>query len=41
MRAAGYDTVAKIKAMTAEELTEIDGIGPKTAEKIIRSAKGL
>jgi N utilization substance protein A len=41
LRAAGYDTVAKIKAMTAEELTEIDGIGPKTAEKIIRSAKGL
>jgi N utilization substance protein A len=37
--AAGYDTVQKIKVLTAEDLTKIDGIGAKTAEKILRSAK--
>jgi predicted flap endonuclease-1-like 5' DNA nuclease len=39
--AAGYDTVDKIKALTAEDLTALDGIGKKTAEKIIRSAKEI
>ncbi|MDD5680940.1 MAG: transcription termination factor NusA [Candidatus Omnitrophica bacterium] len=36
---AGYDTVEKIKNLTAEDLTKLDGIGAKTAEKIIKSAK--
>ncbi|MBN2453573.1 MAG: transcription termination/antitermination protein NusA [Candidatus Omnitrophica bacterium] len=39
--AAGYDTVQKIKCLTAEDLTNLDGIGKKTAEKIIKSAKEL
>lgn len=38
---AGYDTIEKIKALTVEDLTKLDGIGQKTAEKIIKSAKGL
>ncbi len=38
---AGYDTVEKIKVLTVEDLTKLDGIGQKTAEKIIKSAKGL
>jgi len=38
--AAGYDTVEKIKVLTVEDLVKIDGIGKKTAEKIIKSAKG-
>ena len=37
--AAGYDTIEKIKNLTAEDLTKLDGIGAKTAEKIIKSAK--
>ena len=39
LKAAGYDTVAKVKALTAEDLTKLDGIGAKTAEKIIKSAR--
>lgn len=38
---AGYDTIEKIKTLTVEDLTKLDGIGQKTAEKIIKSAKGL
>jgi N utilization substance protein A len=38
--AAGYDTVEKIKGLTIEDLTKLDGVGKKTAEKILRSAKG-
>ncbi|MFH0763424.1 MAG: transcription termination factor NusA [Candidatus Omnitrophota bacterium] len=38
---AGYDTVEKIKNLTVEELTKIDGIGKKTAEKILTSAKEI
>jgi N utilization substance protein A len=38
---AGYDTVDKIKILTAEDLTKIEGIGEKTAEKIVKSLKGL
>ena len=41
LKAAGYDTVAKVKALTAEDLTKLDGIGAKTAEKIIKSARSL
>ncbi len=38
---AGYDTVAKIKSLTVEDLVKVEGIGEKTAEKIIRSAKSI
>ena len=38
---AGYDTVEKIKALSIDDLTKLDGIGAKTAEKIIKSAKEL
>ena len=41
LRAAGYDTVDKIKGLTSEEMTKLEGIGKKTAEKIIKSAKAL
>ena len=37
--AAGYDTVEKIKKMTVEDLVKLEGIGKKTAEKIVESAK--
>ena len=40
LRKAGYDTVEKIKGLSVEDLTKLDGIGAKTAEKIIKSAKG-
>ena len=36
---AGYDTIEKIKNLTAEDLTKLEGLGKKTAEKIIKSAK--
>ena len=36
---AGIDTVDKLKEKSVEELVEIDGIGQKTAEKIIASVK--
>ena len=38
---AGYDTVEKIKVLALEDLTKLDGIGKKTAEKIIKSAQGM
>jgi len=37
---AGYDTVDKIKGLVVEDLTKLEGIGEKTAQKIIKSAKG-
>ncbi|MDP2912777.1 MAG: transcription termination factor NusA [Candidatus Omnitrophota bacterium] len=37
---AGYDTVDKIKNLSVEELTKLEGLGLKTAEKILKSAKG-
>ena len=37
--AAGYDTVGKIKNLTIDDLTKLEGVGKKTAEKIIKSAK--
>ncbi len=37
--AAGYDTVEKIKSLTIEDLTQVEGIGKKIAEKIVKSAK--
>jgi len=41
LKAAGYDTVAKLKGLTVEDLTKLDGIGGKTAEKILKSAKEM
>ena len=38
---AGLDTIGKIAGSSVEELTKIKGIGEKTAEKILKSAKGL
>lgn len=32
---AGYDTLKKVQTLSKDELTEIDGIGDKTANKII------
>ncbi|MDD5428254.1 MAG: transcription termination factor NusA [Candidatus Omnitrophica bacterium] len=39
LTAAGYDTVDRIKTLAAEDLMKIEGIGAKTAEKILNSAK--
>ena len=39
LKAAGYDTVEKIKSLALEDLTKLEGIGKKTAEKIIKAAK--
>jgi N utilization substance protein A len=41
LKAAGYNTVAKLKGLTVEDLTKLDGIGEKTAEKILKSAKEM
>ncbi len=41
LKAAGYDTVAKLKDLTVEDLIKLDGIGQKTAEKILKSAKEM
>ncbi|MCM8782314.1 MAG: helix-hairpin-helix domain-containing protein, partial [Candidatus Omnitrophica bacterium] len=35
---AGFDTIEKIKNATVEDLVRLEGIGKKTAEKIINSA---
>ena len=32
--------VSGIKSLSVEDLTKLEGIGNKTAEKIIKSAKG-
>ena len=39
LNAAGYLTVADVCQATAEQLSEIEGIGPKKAEKLIEAAK--
>jgi transcription termination/antitermination protein NusA len=41
LASAGYKTIDDIAKSTVEELTEVQGIGKKTAEKIIVSAKEL
>jgi N utilization substance protein A len=41
LRDAGYDTVDKIKKLEIADLTKLEGIGNKTAEKILKSAKAL
>ncbi|MEI8176771.1 MAG: transcription termination factor NusA [Candidatus Omnitrophota bacterium] len=38
LRKAGYDSIEKITAATVEDLVKLEGIGQKTAEKIIKSA---
>ena len=40
-RQAGYDTIEKIAAMTDEEILAVPGIGDKTAQKILLSAREL
>jgi N utilization substance protein A len=41
LKAAGYDTVEKIAAMSDEEILAVPGIGEKTAQKILVSARAL
>ncbi len=41
LKKAGYDTVGKIIKLELKELTAVKGIGKKTAEKILKSAKEL
>jgi transcription termination/antitermination protein NusA len=41
LASAGYKTIDDIAKSTVEKLTEVQGIGKKTAEKIIASAKEL
>ncbi|WP_020667332.1 DEAD/DEAH box helicase [Amycolatopsis nigrescens] len=41
VHAAGYRTVAQVADASAEELTAIPGIGPKTAEPIYRAARSI
>ncbi|OGD41538.1 hypothetical protein A3K33_02465 [Candidatus Azambacteria bacterium RIFOXYC1_FULL_41_20] len=41
LRAAGFNTPEEIAKASVEELTEVEGVGAKTAEKILESAKKL
>jgi len=41
LKEAGYDTVEKIAAMSDEEILAVPGIGEKTAQKILLSARAL
>jgi transcription termination/antitermination protein NusA len=41
LKKAGYDTVGKIMKLDLKELTDVKGVGKKTAEKILKSAKEL
>jgi N utilization substance protein A len=41
LREAGYDTVEKIAAMSDEEILAVPGIGEKTAQKILLSARAM
>ncbi|MFA5388628.1 MAG: transcription termination factor NusA [Candidatus Omnitrophota bacterium] len=41
LKKAGYDTVGKIIKLDLKELTDVKGVGKKTAEKILKSAKEL
>jgi excinuclease ABC subunit C len=37
---AGFGTVEVLAAATVEQLSEVPGVGEKTAEKILASARG-
>jgi transcription termination factor NusA len=37
---AGFTTAEKIADATVDALSEVQGIGPKTAERIIATARG-
>jgi N utilization substance protein A len=39
LKAAGYDTIEKVAAMSDEEILAVPGIGEKTAQKIIVAAR--
>ncbi|MEK6698122.1 MAG: transcription termination factor NusA [Nitrospirota bacterium] len=41
LQEAGYDTIEKIGAMTEQEIMAIQGIGEKTAQKILASARAI
>jgi N utilization substance protein A len=41
LKEAGYDTAEKLKKLTLEDLTKLQGIGEKTAEKIIKAVKDI
>ena len=41
LKEAGYDTVEKIAAMSDEEILAVPGVGAKTAQKILLSARAL
>ena len=41
LKKAGYDTVGKIMKLDLKELIDVKGVGKKTAEKILKSAKEL
>jgi N utilization substance protein A len=41
LKEAGYDTVEKIAAMSDEEVLAVPGIGEKTAQKMLLSARAL
>jgi Holliday junction resolvasome RuvABC DNA-binding subunit len=38
---AGYDTIAKVAAMTDEDILAVPGIGEKTAQKILVAARAM
>ena len=38
--AAGFDTAEKIAAASVDALSEVQGIGAKTAERILAAARG-
>jgi len=41
LREAGYDTIEKIASMSDEDILAVPGIGEKTAQKILLSARAL
>ncbi|OGW78335.1 MAG: transcription termination factor NusA [Omnitrophica bacterium RIFCSPLOWO2_02_FULL_45_16] len=41
LKAAGYDTLEKIKSLTMEDITKLEGIGEKTLKKILKSVKNI
>jgi len=41
LTAAGYDTPEKIKVLAIEDLVKLEGIGEKTAEKMLKAVKNI